>query len=522
MNLNSLIRSGFAVLMMLAAGTAVSQPVLTPQNISLGGGGAAYVTGYDANFINPANLMIRERTTEFTLGIGQIGAHFIPVMAADNIYTQLNRYGDFFNAYQSGSFNLTSGQRQTILDQNYPNGRILSEHQHRLDMVLGGVHWQRANQSFSFIARVRNSTRVEVGRGWYDTNFIERGGSSEFIRDMSLVQQSQYLYEFSFGFAQTFDFVSGLIPRVGKLYIGIAPKFIVGGSYMNLNYDARYWFTEETDQPQLIRSLNYQSTGNFSRATTLYNNTGDASNAISRGFPSSLTESYTEYFKPDGYGGGFDFGLLYVLSFGDDLSLVQQSEDQVLNKSLRLGFSVTDLGFVAYNKNPLSLIQKKDSAQTQLEGASESRFEGVPGQYIPFLDKANPSLNPLRYNQLNFEVNEKESGFTAILPTSFNAGMLLQLNRLKLAADLSLGLNDSAFNNTKLIGHFGIEFAPIKPVPIRLGTRIASGQPLLWGAGTGIEMRHWELTIGTQFLSRGNSSGLEFSGAAVSGLKFHF
>lgn len=522
MNLKSFVRSAFVLLFLFWWGTALSQPVLTPQNISMGGGGTAYLTGYEANFINPANLMIPERTTDFSIGVGEIGGFFTPVVSAKSAEQQLIRYKNYLDAYQPGDGSITPEERQQILDRNYPHGRLRSEHQHRLDVILGGIHWQRGDQAFSFTARTRTSTRFEVGRGWYDEKFWEQGNSASNVRDMSLIQQSQLLYEFSFGYAQTFDFVSGMIPRVGRLYIGLAPKFIVGGSYLNLNYDSRYWFTDEMDQPRYTRSFDYHSTGNYSIATEQYAREGNADAAIQRNFPSTFYKDFTEYTKPTGYGAGFDFGLIYVLSLGDDLSLARPDRKQVLDKSLRLGFSVTDIGFVSYNKNPFSIFQAQDTTIAPAASTSESRFEGPPGQYISFFDQVETGFNPLQYQQINGEDNQQKGRFNTILPTSFNAGMLLQVSRLKVSADLTLGLNDSAFNNTKLMGHFGIEFAPIKAIPIRLGTQIASSSPLLWSAGTGVEMKHWELSLGAQFLSKRNSPTLELSGAAFGGFKFHF
>ncbi|MDR8391092.1 DUF5723 family protein [Aliifodinibius sp. S!AR15-10] len=484
----------------------------------MGGGGTAYITGYEANFINPANLKIRDRGTNFSFGIGGAGTFYTPAMPTDNITDQFNHYRDYLDAYQPGAFTISSQEKQELLERNYPNKRQLSEHQHRVDAILGGVHWQRGDHAFSLTARARTSTRIEVGRGWYDDRFIEHRSTS--VRNMDLVQQSQFMYEFSFGYAQTFDFLTGLIPRVGRVYIGLAPKFIIGGSYQNINYDSRYWFTDEMDQPSLTHSFDYHSTGNYSQATEFYSAGGEPATAVESNFPSSFPTDYSDYTKPTGYGAGFDFGLVYLLSIGDDFSLARAGDDQVVNKSLRLGFSVTDIGFVAYSKNPFTMAQRPDTSVAPVSGTSDTRFEGSPGQYLSFFDRAGQNLNPLR--QGNGEVGAQKSRFTALLPTSFNAGMLLQLNRLKLSADLTLGLNDTAFNNTKLIGHFGVEFSPIKTIPIRLGTQLASGYPLLWSAGTGVEMEHWEFSIGAQFLSHGNTPTLELGGAAFSGLKFHF
>ncbi|MFH5834049.1 DUF5723 family protein [Halalkalibaculum sp. DA384] len=486
----------------------------------MGGGGTAYLTGYEAAFINPANLAVPDKSTRFSIGIGTAAGFFAPVMSVGSTSRQFQAYKNYLDAHQPEATAITASEKQLILDRNYPKGRSRSEHQHRMDLILGGVQWRQGDRAFSLTARTRFSTRTEVGRGWYDETFEDLDSSTS-VRDVSLFQQSQFLHEFSFGYGQTFDFVSGLIPRVGKLYIGIAPKFILGGSYLDLQYDSRYWFTDEMDQPLFTRSFSYRSTGNFSGATRHYTANGDPSAAVQRHFPSSFQQDFSDYTTPTGMGGGLDFGLVYVLTLGDDLSLAHSGNTQPIEKSLRLGFSVTDLGFVSYNENPRSLDHARDTTLTPFAAASGQKYEGSPGQYLSFFDEV-PDLNPFQFNQVGRSDDSPERPFKAVLPTSFNAGMLLQVNRLKLAADLTLGLNDSAFNNTKLIAHFGMEFAPVKPVPIRLGAQVATDSPTLWSLGTGIVMKHWELSAGAQFLSPRGSPALNLSGAAVGGLTFHF
>ncbi|MDZ7693070.1 MAG: DUF5723 family protein [Balneolaceae bacterium] len=518
-----LFKSAIILLLVGHWGTALSQSVSTPKNISMGGGGTTYITGFEANFINPANLMIRERASNRSIGIGTVSGFYNPVMPGKSSLEQAKMYRDFWDAYRPGSLPLNSATRDQLLDRNYKNDRRISEHQHRSDAILAGLKLQKGDQTFSLTARIRNATRIEVGRGWYDEQYIQADSDNGMnIREMSLVQQSQFLYEFSFGYAQPFDFVNGLIPRLGKLYIGIAPKFIIGGSYMNLQYDAQYWFTNEMDQPRFTRSMSYASAGSYSEATSYFKNNNDAAGAIQNFFPSSYLQNYGAYTEPSGYGGGFDFGLTYVLSLGDDLSLAGQKGDGILEKSLRIGFSVTDLGFISYNQHPLSLTQSNDTLLTDIISEANTQFEGRPGQYLTFLSASGDPVNPLYNEGETSELTENREIFTTILPTTFNAGMLLQVDKLLLSADLTIGLNDTAFNNTKLMAHFGMEFRPLSTIPIRLGTQIAAGYPTLWTAGTGIETRRWDFSIGAQFLTKNKSVTPEFSGGAVGMFTYHF
>lgn len=507
--MGSLKRAILFLAIIFSAGTAFTQPVLTSKNMAMGGGGTAYLTGFEANFINPANAMIRTRTTSFTLGFGEGGYLFNPFLPVGSISDHFSRFRNFFKPFEPNSEPLTSSERAEILLRNFNNDRLFSEHQQRYDFILAGLKWQRDNKTFTLSARSRVATRVEVGRGWYDEVFVETNSKS--VRDVSLVQQSQYLYEFSFGYAQRLEFIDGLIPRLGELYIGIAPKFIIGGEYLDLNYNARYELQQGASIPRLIQSFQFSSTGSYSEAVENYRFSEDPGTAVNRNLETSL------FPNPTGYGAGLDFGLTYVLALGDDLSLAARDGKQLLQKSLRLALSVTDIGLVSYTKNPLTISSPTDTSQSRPTATADDTFEGRIGQHIYFFDGADDI-----HNVLQNSVESDRDSFLALLPASVNAGVLLETNRIKLASDLTLGINDTAFNNTKLVGHFGLEVRPVKAIPIRLGSRLAVGDPAFWSLGTGIEMKHWELSVAGRFSARSVSGIPEFAGAIFGGLSFFF
>ncbi len=107
------------------------------------------------------------------------------------------------------------------------------------------------------------------------------------------------------------------------------------------------------------------------------------------------------------------------------------------------------------------------------------------------------------------------------MPTSFNAGLVLDINRIKLMSDLTLGLSNTAFTNKKLVAHFGIESRPLPYLPLRFGTTLAAGKPLRFGAGTGIETRYWDFSISTQVLVKSSTLTSDVVGGAVAALQFH-
>src|SRR5690606_31168349 len=85
-------------------------------------------------------------------------------------------------------------------------------------------------------------------------------------------------------------------------------------------------------------------------------------------------------------------------------------------------------------------------------------FAGTRMQYMAFL-KAFGESDP-------FTPAEKStSAFSVLLPMALHGGALLELNRLKLMGDVSIGLTDNAFNSTRLTSALGIELRPFMFLP---------------------------------------------------------
>ena len=64
---------GLLVALIIISGYSVSaQTILTPRTVGMGGGGTAFLTGYSANFLNPANLMIADQRYNNGIGLGEI------------------------------------------------------------------------------------------------------------------------------------------------------------------------------------------------------------------------------------------------------------------------------------------------------------------------------------------------------------------------------------------------------------------------------------------------------------------
>lgn len=488
---------------------ANGQPVWGAENIALGGGGTAYLSGYEATFWNPANLVLTNRPGTLHFGIGQVGILYEPVLSSDAADDQFFNFTDSFYPYKPSATQISLQQRDVILDKNYPRNSLTSQHQTRADIILGGITWQRGNKAYSIAARARFASRIEVGRGWYSGDYISSGNKQ--VRSFTLNQQISQFYELSFGYGQEFTFINGLFSRLNELYVGIAPKVVISGPSFDATYSGRYLRSSDGSSETFVYDFFYRSTGQYSKLTNDYQMTSDPREAINRRLDKRID------LKPTGYGLGFDLGLTYLIPLGDDLSLIDdRNRTSASAKSVRIAFSVNDIGMVRYFKNTLKLSSPEDTLQVAPQPAKESMFIGAGGQYLSYLDAASALPNPILQTS-----NESTASYSALLPASLNAGVLLNLSRFKVMGDLTLGLSNTAFTSTKLMVHAGIEARPLKSIPIRLGTRIASGLPTHLGMGTGFETRYWDLNIGAQIILRSRTFTSEFVGTAFAGIQLH-
>lgn len=486
-----------------------AQPVIGADNMALGGAGTAYLSGYEASLLNPANLAIPSHEGRLHIGLGHIGLSYEPVLSAASANTQLSNFKNSFYPYTEGSNLLSSAQRNFLLAENYGENNVTSQHMNRADLIIGGFLLQKEEEAYSFTIRTRMGSSIETGRGWYSSEFQDN--NDEQVRDFTLSQQKQQLYEFSFGYGREFTIVNGLIPRLSKLYVGIAPKLVISGMYHDLEYDARYSITD-TGEIIYNSDFSFRSTGDFSRATVSYMSTADIQETISGTMERELVS------KTGGYGIGFDFGFTYLIPLGGDLPTEKENRAHAeVNKSLRISFSITDIGAVRYYDQPLQLSSSQDSIQIDQQEIAQTMFTGAGGQYLAYFDKANALTNPF----LNPD-SQNRSDFVQMLPTSISTGLLFELSRLKLISDVTLGLNNTAFTTTKLAVHLGMELRPHQQIPIRFGTRIAAGAPVNIGFGTGLESRYWDFKIGAQIIMRSQTLTSEFSGGAFAGLQLHF
>lgn len=481
-----------------------AQPVLTPKNVALGGGGSTYITDYNANFYNPANLFISDRIRNFDFGIGITGTYFNGVQNFTGFNDQRTNLENYLYAYQPGDYDISAMERNLIIDDNYIRDRTTSLHQTRLEGTLIGFKFKNEKRALSLAVRNRTASSFEVGRGWYTTQLQESNG--ERILDRTLVHRYQSMYEVSVGYAESFRFFTEMTPRLDELTIGFAPKLILAGPYQEASWQNRYINNGDGSISQ-VSQFDYQSSGSFSTSLTQYL----AGTPVQAALTNNVTDKIIDI---QGYGAGLDVGFTYLITLGNDLSTI--SAGQRTRKSLRLSFSITDIGFVNYENDLTEMSISLDTVASALpDNVSDESFVGAPGQFLSFVDSYG-ATNPFT------QTNIKSGGQQVLLPTALHGGILFEVNRLKLMGDLSMGLSNNAYNSKKLVTSVGVELRPLPFLPLRAGTQLASELPSFFSFGTAIETKFWDLSIATQFVSRTFQENPTLTGVTVAALQFHF
>ena len=502
---------GFFLLLLgfMGLSTSIAQPVKTAETLGLGNTGTAHIEGPAATSWNPANLMIQSRSGSFHLTLGNSALSFSSIFPNRPIGEQFSSVLDRYLPYKIDSQDITDQQRESILQRNYGKNGLQSSHRQRADVMIAGALWQQSDYAFSVTLRARYGSNNTVGRGWYDDTFVSQKDQN--IRDFTLTQRRMELYELAFGYAQELTFVNGLLPGLNKLYIGITPKLIAATSHFSARYKGQYIRDENNSlsSSSFVSEFSLTSSGSNSRTVNSYRKSENAQQAIDN----HLTGQYR--FKPNGYGLGFDFGLNYVIQLGHSSTSFQSQHKT--NKSLRIAFSLKDIGAVRFHDDFIELSSVPDSIQTQYQPPVNSAFIGAEGQYLDYLSRVSLFPNPLLNAKKQSSTNK-----TVLLPSSINTGILLDLSRVKFAGDLTIGLANTAFTTNNVALHLGMEVRPFHQIPIRLGTTLAKKTPLRIGFGTGLETKYWDFTVSGQALLENGLSETSVSGGAFGGFQFHF
>lgn len=476
--------------------------------MGLGGGGTSYITDYEALFTNPANLQLREKNYSLQISLGESGAYFDTPLRIRNGRERMEFFGESLQTPQPGVFTFTDDERQLLLNRYYNNNRTFRQMQSGAVVNWLGIKWFGEEKSYAFAIRTRQSSRYSVGRGFYDSEPVEDGDLQ--LINRSLTHRYQTLHEISFGYSESFSFLSGLFPRISKFIIGLAPKVVVAGPGYSTQYTNNYTRAQSTDPWSRDASYNFESSGMFTRYADRL------ATGMSPFDDLGPITQLSELMTPTGIGAAIDIGVTYLFTFGDDLSLIRRGEEPT-EKSLRLSFSITDVGMLHTFGDPLRVDSDRNLSENSNPGPlSDQYFAGALLQDFTFVGAGDNEEHPIQ----NLQSSSRDP-YLSLLPTSLQTGILFQINRIKMMGDFRLGLTDNAFHSTKLTSYIGTEVRLLPFLPLRAGTRLATDLPGYYSFGAGFETSHFDVNAAVQFRSTSTGPTLEPVAASAVAVKFY-
>jgi len=480
---------------------------LNAENMAMGGGGTAFIDGYHANFINPANLTLNySRKTNVEIGLIGIGA------SAGGSLANISAYNKYFtnDVVLEGE---TADEALNGLfgaDENGLNTVGLNA-----DVVPLGIRIQQSNWAFSIAGRSRALFRFGANRG--TGKLLLKGPNSEEFSEATPVNFSNeifFLSEISLGFARRFlDVNIPILADNVSLSVGVAPKILLGMHYSK--FEMRSTLQIQETNPRQFRYLhdfeyNIQVSGDqaeqlrrFSEANQPPNNTAD----------------FGDFFNPDGE----DFSKFEDIGLGLDVGAtieidIEPNRQQSSVNTLNISASVTDIGSVAFNTagsfSNKQLFDWQGVSNLDLERIEEE-FNNDTGNFLEFV--FSDSLGSGIYGNFSPDNNEVK----AKLPTRFNVGSYWQVGKLGFSLDVSTGLRDIGMDGSNNSFSVGASYQFLGFIPVRAGMRTGGVASAVYSVGTGFDFDHFTFTVAVSSTGDNASEG-SILGAAWSGIVLRF
>jgi len=496
----------FTICFALSAASLVAQSRhYNSATLGMGGGGTAYIDGYHANFLNPANLMLQHANRP-KRSIGLIGG--LGFRAGGSL---LNI--DVYNTYLTTGLTIDGQVRENMLNDWFgsdnTNTRELAA---TFSIVPLGFSNRGSKTAFSLATRVRTTQDLTVNKGLMELAFygFDSGNFSSPV-PVNFNSRTLSFAEISVGFAMELPIpLTGLVEKLPfingiKVYAGAAPKYIVGIQSTELDFTSALTVNSITGSSNgsIVHDFNYSllTYGDLSDQLAAYSDAREID-------PDAKLDDFLDYSGSDigtlGSGLGLDLGVTAEL----DVSLPALGffgKRQVL----RLSMSMTDLGSVSYDSKP-----------TNVSASGIVTIDGDVGDKTPneYFNDLGDSLQ-----------NDVYGGFTSQslgaqkydLPGMYNFGAALTLGKLTTTLDYGFGFNDIGTNSKRSALTLGAEYRFLGIIPLRIGTRIGGYSSSTYSAGIGLDLRFLEFTFAASTVANSASNG---SSAAVawSGLLLRF
>jgi hypothetical protein len=477
---------------------------LSARNLGLGGGGAAYMSGYHASFINPANLGLFNGKNQFMIGLpGEL------TIATGGPLMNIAVYNKYFtHGYQLSNDQVDAAVNKWFGKSGDDSGTLGFNVN---VMPVAFVHKTKIG-IFGAALRFRTLGDISVSRGLAE--FMLRGLDQSYFSQAKPVNFSNEIYstaELSLSYATSFS-----LGENQRLYVGISPKIIKGLTYFKSSFKSTLKLSGDTLIQHQFHYDIYTVGGMTNDFQKFYNQRIDSKqNPTFNDFsPGSLGKGGIK-----GSGIGLDMGVSYVLSLDGYIpNQANNYNNELPRHTLTLSASVTDLGSVNFTKN----------AQ-EFSADNTFNWNGLKPNYQQIDAKHDSSFS----NYLNYVAQDSIArniygafspgnigSIHASLPTMIHLGAYLKYGQLGVMLDYAKGMNKVGMNSTNSSISTGVEYKLFNFIPLRVGYRSGGTTSNSFSLGTGIEFRNFQLEAGIMTVKNSYSRGYNVTTAISSLLLF--
>ncbi|MCH8496417.1 MAG: DUF5723 family protein [Balneolales bacterium] len=487
--------------------TASAQSFNTTRGLGMGGTGTATVTGFQSNFVNPANLAIPQRT-KWSIGIiGGLNPDAGGGLANISLY----------NEYFTQGTTITPELNMQIADRWFgSSGNTYKEMGFNVDIVPFGISYQRNDWAVSLATRVRVLGNIGMSRGVFLTSTGINSATFGTPQQFDIGNETVAFAEISAGYAQkVWENNTQNAPGTMRVYAGVAPKFLVPMHYHSVDVQSQM---RVQDSPYLIThdfTYEIKAVGQFAEDMRRFQQERQTTGQAPK-VDGYFDDSFNDFGELRGSGLGIDLGATFEY-YLDELPF--QSWATKGMHRLRGSISVTDIGSMNMSNSAKRFYHSDvfiwdgfDVNQNRLNEDYDSDF----GAYF------NNVIADSIGNEIYMNLNAEElSAHKVGLPGMFNMGVAYDVGKLTFALDTGAGFNNRGTNSTKMYLALGTEFRPVNYLPIRVGMKTGGNSSTAFTAGTGVNLRNFEFTFSVLSVPNSTKYGTAIA-SAFSGFIIRF
>lgn len=481
----------------------------TALNLGMGGGGGAYMTGYHANFVNPANLMVNYRNRKVTIGLlGGINVH------AGGSLLNIGLWNDHFTTGQ-----IIDAQRASLIANDWfgSESDATASLGTSISVVPIGVSYRGDRFALSAAFRSRVISTTNMSRGAFE--LVVGGPNADLFSTPKAVNMSTEMLavgELSVGFATTvWRSQSQFEPGAHRVFAGIAPKFMFGLGYAKAGIDSRL-HVQSGGNASLNHEFEYYvyTVGELTDAFDEYYNERRVRNNKDAEFGDYLEDGFDDAGSIQGMGIGFDLGATWEWYRRDVSFPVLGRGPQIIRASI----SFTDIGTIDFDNNAgyFSANGNFDWRGLKIDhDRIENEFEDFDDYFEHVLEDS--VLSDIYGNFSPRNVSSHSVGINPMM----NIGGAITMGRLGVYIDVGKGFNDRGINSTNLYTALGTEYNLFSFIPLRFGMRLGGYSGTNLAFGTGLNFRRLEFSASVMTTPDSKNGGANIAGA-LSGLVLRF